>query len=163
VCPGGLQEINHLNNLNLMPTKIYKSYSDFCSRENKNENGVSEEFVASNPSWEKMNETNKGCWSCSGCSDCSDCSDKKGTFVIPVIENIHQKVLEAVSDPEALDMSTWHTCDTTHCRAGWVVTLAGEAGKKLEEETSTAFAAYQIYKKSSPIKVLFSRFYEKKR
>lgn len=45
-------------------------------------------------------------------------------------------------------MSDWHTCDTTHCRAGWVVHLAGEAGYALEEQTSPLFAAMQIYKAS---------------
>jgi len=57
-------------------------------------------------------------------------------------------------------MSIWHTCDTTHCRAGWVVFLAGEAGKKLESQTSTQFAAMQIYKKSSPIRVMPVRFFD---
>jgi hypothetical protein len=81
-------------------------------------------------------------------------------FTVPVIENIHQKVLEAVSQPNALDMGSWHTCETTHCRAGWVVVLAGEAGKKLEQKTSTLFAAQQIYKASSPVLVSPPRFYE---
>jgi len=68
---------------------------------------------------------------------------------IPVIEDIHQRVLDAVTaEGCALDMSTWHRCETTHCRAGWVVTLAGEAGKKLESQTTTLFAAQQIYKAS---------------
>ncbi len=57
-------------------------------------------------------------------------------------------------------MGNWHTCETTHCRAGWVTTLAGEAGKKLEEQTSTEFAAMQIYKASSTIRVSPVRFYE---
>ena len=70
---------------------------------------------------------------------------------VPAIENIHQAVYAAVTaTPQALDMSTWHTCETTHCRAGWVVTLAGEAGKALEADTSTPFAAMQIYRKSDP-------------
>jgi len=70
-------------------------------------------------------------------------------------------VLEASSTANALDMSSWHTCETTHCRAGWVVTLAGEEGKLLESKTSTLFAALQIYKKSSPnIKVSPTRFFE---
>lgn len=56
-------------------------------------------------------------------------------------------------------MHDWHTCETTHCRAGWAVVLAGEEGKKLEEETSTLFAAMQIYKKSSDIKVSPIRFF----
>jgi len=57
-------------------------------------------------------------------------------------------------------MDSWHTCDTTHCRAGWVTVLAGAAGKKLEQATTTAFAAMQIYKASSPIRVSPVRFYE---
>jgi len=79
---------------------------------------------------------------------------------IPVIPNIHSKVLEAVEKPNALKMDSWHTCETTHCRAGWVVVLAGEEGKKLEEETSTLFAAMQIYKASSDIKVSPNRFFD---
>jgi hypothetical protein len=46
-------------------------------------------------------------------------------------------------------MSKWH-CGTTHCRAGWVVTLAGEAGKALEDYWTTNHAAWLIYKASDP-------------
>jgi hypothetical protein len=85
----------------------------------------------------------------------------RSAFNVPVIENIHNAVLSAVEKPNALAMDTWHTCDTTHCRAGWVVFLAGEKGKELEEKTSTLFAAMQIYHKSSPeIRVSPTRFYE---
>jgi len=48
-------------------------------------------------------------------------------------------------------MATWHTCETTHCRAGWVVFLAGKQGEELERQTSTLFAAMQIYKASDPV------------
>jgi hypothetical protein len=68
--------------------------------------------------------------------------------------------LKAVSKPDALNMDTWHSCETTHCRAGWIVHLAGEAGKALEKKTSTLFAAMQIYRKSSDIQVSPPRFYE---
>ena len=47
-------------------------------------------------------------------------------------------------------MSDWHTCDTTHCRAGWVVTLAGKAGKTLETYWTTNHAAWLIYRASDP-------------
>lgn len=105
------------------------------------------------------------CSRCSGCSGCSRCSDLKENApsafpAIPVIENIHQKVFEAASGEGALNMGDWHSCDTTPCRAGWVTFLAGEAGKALEKHTSTAFAAMQIYKASSPINVSPVRFYE---
>jgi hypothetical protein len=60
-------------------------------------------------------------------------------------------------------MGSWHSaCRTTHCRAGWVVELAGEAGKALEKATTTEFAAMQIYHKSSPIHVPPTRFYGSK-
>jgi hypothetical protein len=118
------------------------------------------------------------CSGCSGCSDCSGCShiarlsDKEnlspeppaegaalGQPPIPVIENIHAKVFEAVSQPDALDMSTWHACNTTHCRAGWVVHLAGEAGYALERFHNTALAAQLIYRESGhPINPC--RFYD---
>jgi hypothetical protein len=81
-------------------------------------------------------------------------------MVIPIIKDIHQKVLEAVGNGDNLDMSEWHkSCGTTHCRAGWVTTLAGEEGKALEELTSTEFAANVIYSKSSGIKVGPPRFF----
>jgi hypothetical protein len=85
--------------------------------------------------------------------------EKIGFPNVPVIENIHQKVFEAASCEGALDMSDWHTCETTHCKAGWVVVLAGKEGKALEDRTSTLFAAMQIYKASSPIRVYPPSFY----
>ena len=74
----------------------------------------------------------------------------------PVIENIHQKVHEAVKGGKALDMGNWHNdCGTKHCRAGWVVTLAGKEGRELEEKIGTPAAAYVIYRSSDPgIKVM---------
>jgi len=80
---------------------------------------------------------------------------------VPTIESIHTRVLEAVSKPDALDMGMWHTCNTTHCRAGWVVHLAGEAGYALERFHNTALAAQLIYKASNPaMPVSPTRFYE---
>jgi hypothetical protein len=63
----------------------------------------------------------------------------------PVIQDIHKKVYEAVSVPKALNMDNWHTCETTHCRAGWVVHLAGEEGYALEKFFNTQLAAQLIY------------------
>jgi hypothetical protein len=87
---------------------------------------------------------------------------KLGTEIhaIPVIPNIHASVLTAVQGKGALDMSAWHTCKTTHCRAGWVVTLAGEAGNELEKRTSTLFAAMRICKESSSVRVSPVRFFD---
>lgn len=120
-----------------------------------------------------------GCSRCSYCSDCSDCSDCSGCLdlksehrgqstvspealgapIIPKIEDINRKVYEAAIQPGALRMDAWHTCGTTHCRAGWVVTLAGEAGQKLERFFNTELAAMLIYRESgSPINP--ARFYD---
>ncbi len=70
---------------------------------------------------------------------------------VPVIPDIHKAVYAAALQPGALDMGDWHTCATTHCRAGWVVILAGKAGKALETKLdSTAAAATLIYLASDP-------------
>ena len=167
-----------------MKTQIYDTIQDFWNREDKTTNGVSKEFSEANPRWEEERE-NGGCWNCSDCFECSDCSDcfgcsscsgcfrcsdcfgcfdlaaQKLEKTIPIIPQIHNAVRQAVeSTPESLDMSSWHTCETTHCRAGWVVFLAGDPGKELEKQTSTEFAAKQIYKASSTIKVSPTRFFE---
>ena len=111
-----------------------------------------------------------GCSRCSGCSGCSGLSNEENFsaikqdnswFKVPVIEKIHQKVLDAINDNgNKLNMEAWHSCETTHCRGGWVEVLAGKEGKSLAEKTSTLFAAMQIYKASSPIKVSPKRFFE---
>ena len=56
-------------------------------------------------------------------------------------------------------MGDWHTCETTHCRAGWVTTLAGKEGEKLERKFGTGLAAMLIYRDSSDIKVRWDQFY----
>lgn len=56
-------------------------------------------------------------------------------------------------------MGDWHTCDETHCRAGWIVALSGMAGRVLENATSTPFAAMQIAK-ASGIPISPVRFYD---
>ena len=82
-----------------------------------------------------------------------------GLSGVPAIPDIHKAVYEAASKPGALDMGSWHTCDTTHCRAGWVVTLAGEGGKALEWAMGTPAAAAMIYIKSDPSLEKIPNFY----
>ena len=77
----------------------------------------------------------------------------------PKIENIHQKVYAAASQTDALDMGYWHKCETTHCRAGWVTTLAGGEGKALEDRIGTPAAAMLIYLASDPTIEKFPDFY----
>lgn len=57
-------------------------------------------------------------------------------------------------------MGEWHSCATTHCRAGWVVTLAGEAGAAMEYCLGTPAAAALIYMASDPSLERIPSFYE---
>jgi hypothetical protein len=48
-------------------------------------------------------------------------------------------------------MSRWHSsCGTAHCRAGWAVHLAGEAGYELERRLGTSVAGALITIASCP-------------
>ncbi len=73
---------------------------------------------------------------------------------IPVVPNIDRAIWEAVSsDPVTrFDMRDWHLCETTHCRAGWAVHLAGAAGKCLEGQIGSGAAGSLIYAASRPDK-----------
>ncbi|ABR89339.1 Uncharacterized conserved protein, pentapeptide repeat family [Janthinobacterium sp. Marseille] len=76
------------------------------------------------------------------------------------IKDIHKAVYEAASQPCALDMALWHhPCGTTHCRAGWVIALAGEGGKALEYAMGTPAAASIIYMASDPTLKKIPDFY----
>ena len=94
------------------------------------------------------------CSDCSFCSRCSGCSDKTGEtgnlppIEVPVIKNIHQAIFAAASAEGALNMNNVHQCNTTHCRAGWAVHLAGEAGYDLERRFDWNLAARMIYEAS---------------
>lgn len=96
-----------------------------------------------------------GCSDCAGCLGCSDCSGKIDNkygmtpIIVPKIPNIHAAVYAAASNPGSLEMGYWHKCAKTHCRAGWVVTLGGEDGAKLESRFNTELAAMLIYVASS--------------
>lgn len=105
------------------------------------------------------------CYGCSGCSRCYDCSrcyncfrcsrcygraEKTADLVVPAISNIHASIYAAASQPKALDMGDFHRCETTHCRAGWAIHLAGEAGYDLEKRFGSILAAMIIYDASDP-------------
>ncbi len=72
---------------------------------------------------------------------------------IPVIPNIDAAILAAIEAGGTLDMGSWHgneACGTTHCRAGWAIHLAGDAGYALEAKTSSQMAGAMIYRASRP-------------
>ncbi len=86
---------------------------------------------------------------------------------MPIVENIDQKILDAILDDSgdlrtvsengagesvpALEMSSWHhSCGTSHCRAGWAITLAGGEGRMLEKLWGPEVAGTMIYLASRP-------------
>lgn len=68
----------------------------------------------------------------------------------PVVENIHQRVFKEARKPGALDTSACHTAERIHSWEGWVITLAGNEGRMLEEELGSSVAAALIYQASDP-------------
>ncbi len=83
---------------------------------------------------------------------------------IPFIPNIDAAVLASIEANKAakkngLKMTKWHGtddcnetnwCETTHCRAGYVICLAGAAGFALERKIGPAAAGALIYARSRP-------------
>lgn len=70
----------------------------------------------------------------------------------PIIPDIHRAILAAcTADGAGLDMSRFHTCATTHGRAGWAIHLAGAAGYALEERYGPEVAGALIYHASDPM------------
>ena len=68
---------------------------------------------------------------------------------VPIIADLDAKIAAAVGDGKGtLNMARWH-CGTTHCRGGWIVTLAGPAGAALEAALTTETAARLIYEAST--------------
>ena len=77
-------------------------------------------------------------------------TDAKGISA-PTIPHIDAVILAAVErDGCELDMSDWHHCETSHCRAGWAVVLAGPAGRMLEDRIGSGPAGSLIYAASRP-------------
>ena len=69
----------------------------------------------------------------------------------PAIPHIDAAILAAIArDGCRLEMAVWHECDTTHCRAGWAIHLAGEAGYALERRFGASVAGALIYSASRP-------------
>ncbi|HSS38574.1 MAG TPA: pentapeptide repeat-containing protein, partial [Polyangia bacterium] len=69
---------------------------------------------------------------------------------VPVVERLDARILQVVSAGDGrLEMNNWHSCETTHCRAGWAVHLAGAAGYELEKKHGPRIAGAMIYRAST--------------
>lgn len=77
------------------------------------------------------------------------------------MKNLDAKILVAISNGKprlgvnyppylpSLEMSRWHACKTTHCRAGWAIALAGRRGYALERKRGPSVAGALIYHAST--------------
>ena len=63
-------------------------------------------------------------------------ADLRGAVGLAIATDADQRLRAvaqaALAAPDALRMGGWHTCDTTHCVAGWAIAQAGEPGRLLE-------------------------------
>lgn len=59
-----------------MKTQIFKDYSEFLNREDKNLNGVTQQFADQNPNWAEE-RNNEGCWNCSAIAAIAAIAAKK--------------------------------------------------------------------------------------
>jgi len=66
------------------------------------------------------------------------------------IPSLHRRILAALQSGGSLQMDGWHKCETTHCRAGWAIHLAGPAGAVLEACFGPAVAGALISVTSCP-------------
>ncbi len=77
----------------------------------------------------------------------SDLSDLLPLIAVP---SLNRKILAAIEAGGELQMQNWHSCETTHCRAGWAVHLAGPAAKVLEHCYGPSVAGTLVYLASCP-------------
>jgi Pentapeptide repeats (8 copies) len=75
---------------------------------------------------------------------------------VPVVERLDTQILRVLRLPgRALNMGRWHgdwdggSCETTHCRAGWAIALAGERGHALELKYGPEIAGGMVYRAST--------------
>jgi hypothetical protein len=65
------------------------------------------------------------------------------------LPHLDRAVLDAVETPGcSLDMASWHQCQTTHCRAGWAITLH-PMGSEMERAFGPWMAGAAIYLRST--------------
>jgi uncharacterized protein YjbI with pentapeptide repeats len=65
--------------------------------------------------------------------------------IVSMEPDLIAKILERVeAEPSCLSMETWHACETTHCLAGWAVTLHSQ-GTLLESMVGPNVAGAMIF------------------
>ena len=68
-----------------------------------------------------------------------------------MVDQLDAKILVIIEgSPNTFDAGAWHSnCGTTHCRAGWAIELAGDAGRELERALGSSAAGALIYHAST--------------
>lgn len=71
------------------------------------------------------------------------------SYAVPVIPDLDRQIWKILQQSEGrLDMNQWHTCNTTHCRAGWAIHIAG--CYDLERRIGPSAAGALIYAAARP-------------
>ena len=74
---------------------------------------------------------------------------------IPKVKNLYSQIFNKINNEScSIKMDQVHTCETTHCIAGWTIFLCGQEGKDLEQEYGWELAARKIHEKNYPKKRL---------
>jgi uncharacterized protein YjbI with pentapeptide repeats len=72
-------------------------------------------------------------------------ADLNGARGIPIVADSAERLVAAataaLAEPDALEMESWHTCDTVHCIGGWAIHQAGPIGAVLEQAFGAPIAA----------------------
>lgn len=69
---------------------------------------------------------------------------------VPYIENLDAKILNDINNHGYhLEMGSWHTCETTHCRAGFAEVYGGDQAKELVKYFGHWLTGGMIYWRSS--------------
>ena len=63
---------------------------------------------------------------------------------VTLLDKIRAIVLDPAK-PEALNMHDWHTCETTHCLAGWAQHLSGQPGDTQTVGTALIWPAAHMF------------------
>ena len=74
----------------------------------------------------------------------ADLSDVVG---LAIASDAPQRLIAAATaalQEGALEMTTWHSCDTEHCLGGWLIHQAGELGRLLEAAVGPSVAGLML-------------------
>jgi hypothetical protein len=75
-------------------------------------------------------------------------ADLRDALGIPIAEDAPARLLAvahaALAAPDALEMGTWHTCETTHCICGWAEHLGGPLAKLIIQQNGNAVGGLML-------------------